>query len=303
VSALAFSLWVAVAGVQVSRAPRPVIDPLETQVRLERAGFSTGEIDGRMGGNTRGALAAFAEARGLAPGDRVAAVRALGLEQPVPGTARYRIAGSDVAEPFTPEIPEDLVEQAPLPSLSFRNPLEALAERLHASPALLQRLNPGARFAAGDEIVAPNIAVSEPQPVAGPVTIRVSRGTSSLRLQGADGELLFYAPVTTGSEHDPLPLGEWSVTAILWHPQFHYNPELFWDADPAHSKAILPPGPNGPVGVVWIGLDKEHYGLHGTPEPSRVGKRASHGCVRLTNWDAARVATLVHPGTKVSFEP
>jgi lipoprotein-anchoring transpeptidase ErfK/SrfK len=114
---------------------------------------------------------------------------------------------------------------------------------------------------------------------------------------------VFYAPVTTGSEHDPLPIGQWKVTAVLWHPDFHYNPELFWDADPTHAKAVVPAGPNNPVGVVWIDLNKEHYGMHGTPEPSQVGKAASHGCVRLTNWDAARLATMVHPGTPVSFEP
>jgi lipoprotein-anchoring transpeptidase ErfK/SrfK len=280
-----------------------VVDALQTQVRLERAGFSCGEIDGRMGKNTRGALAAFAAARQIAADDVPAALDALAREQNAEATATYRIADDDVAGPFTPDIPSDLVEQATLPTLSFRTPLEALAERLHASPALLQRLNPNAKFAAGDEILAPNISLAEPAATEAPVTVRVSRRSSSLRLETADGHVIFYAPVTTGSEHDPLPIGEWKVTAVLWHPEFHYNPDLFWDADPAHSKAVIAPGPNNPVGVVWIDLDKEHYGMHGTPEPSLVGKAASHGCVRLTNWDAARVATMVHPGTAVIFEP
>jgi lipoprotein-anchoring transpeptidase ErfK/SrfK len=108
--------------------------------------------------------------------------------------------------------------------------------------------------------------------------------------------------VTTGSTRDPLPIGDWKVTTVSPYPTFHYDPDLFWDADPAHAKATLPPGPNGPVGVVWIDLDKEHYGLHGTPEPSTIGHTSSHGCVRLTNWDAVEVALWARPGTEVVFK-
>jgi lipoprotein-anchoring transpeptidase ErfK/SrfK len=113
--------------------------------------------------------------------------------------------------------------------------------------------------------------------------------------------LLLYAPVTSGSDKDPLPLGEWAVTVVVRNPPFNYNPDLFWDADPAHAKATIPPGPNGPVGVVWIDLTKEHYGLHGSPEPGKIGHTDSHGCVRLTNWDVLKLASLVTKGTKVLF--
>jgi lipoprotein-anchoring transpeptidase ErfK/SrfK len=112
----------------------------------------------------------------------------------------------------------------------------------------------------------------------------------------------FAAPVTTGSRHDPLPLGQWTVTGIHRDPAFHYNPKLFWDADPSDARATVPAGPNNPVGVVWIDLSKEHYGIHGTPEPGRIGHVESHGCVRLTNWDALRVAELVREGTVVRFD-
>jgi lipoprotein-anchoring transpeptidase ErfK/SrfK len=115
-------------------------------------------------------------------------------------------------------------------------------------------------------------------------------------------QVIFHAPVTSGSEHDPLPVGNWVVTAVLRNPTFHYNPDLFWDADPASVKAKIPPGPNNPVGVVWIDIDKPHYGIHGGPEPGKIGYTASHGCVRLTNWDAARLAGLVAKGTPVVFE-
>ena len=110
------------------------------------------------------------------------------------------------------------------------------------------------------------------------------------------------APVTSGSSHDPLPLGNWKVRSVSWMPEFHYNPELFWDAKATDTKATIKPGPNNPVGVVWIDINVEHYGLHGTPEPSRIGYTQSHGCVRLTNWDAARVAAFVGANTPVIFK-
>src|SRR5262249_53268543 len=131
--------------------------------------------------------------------------------------------------------------------------------------------------------------------------VEVSRD-NFLRVVGSDGNTIFFAPVSSGSEHDPLPAGNWRVTSVDWHPAFHYNPALFWDANPSDSKATIKPGPNNPVGVVWIGITAEHYGLHGTPEPSHVGYTQSHGCVRLTNWNAAHLASLVGIGTPVVFQ-
>jgi lipoprotein-anchoring transpeptidase ErfK/SrfK len=123
-------------------------------------------------------------------------------------------------------------------------------------------------------------------------------------LKGYDqaGKLVAMFTVTTGSEHDPLPLGEWKINVVDKNPPFNYNPDLFWDAEPGDEKALLPPGPNGPVGVVWIDLSKEHYGIHGTPEPQTIGRAQSHGCVRLANWDAARLAGMVSTSTKVIFQ-
>ncbi len=130
----------------------------------------------------------------------------------------------------------------------------------------------------------------------------MSKKASVLTGYDEKGQVIFHAPVTSGSEHDSLPLGNWVVTAVLRNPTFHYNPDLFWDADPTSVKAKIPAGPNNPVGVVWIDIDKPHYGIHGGPEPGRIGYSASHGCVRLTNWDAARLAGLVKKGTPVVFE-
>jgi lipoprotein-anchoring transpeptidase ErfK/SrfK len=152
----------------------------------------------------------------------------------------------------------------------------------------------------GDEIRVPNVAREALR--AGDVRVVVSRGESGLTVFDAQNRPIFFAPVTSGSEHDPLPLGKWAVTAIVRNPTFNYNPDLFWDAEPGHAKAKIPPGPNGPVGTVWIDITKPHYGIHGTSEPARVGHVSSHGCVRLTNWDAETVAGLVKKGTVILFE-
>jgi lipoprotein-anchoring transpeptidase ErfK/SrfK len=283
------------------------LDPLALQVNLDRAGFSPGVIDGRAGALTTRALTAFARTRGIAgPQANCAAWRAL-RESNIESLVRYKIMAGDVAGPFVPAIPNDLMEQANLPALSYTSPLEALSERFHTTPEFLSRLNPHARFEEGREIAAPNIGESDPKAVhAGKdspeVSVVVKKATSELEVQNRNGETVFYAPVTVGSEHDPLPLGTWRVTRVLFNPPFFYNPDLFWDSDPAHAKAKIPPGPNNPVGVVWIDISKENYGLHGTPEPARIGYASSHGCVRLTNWDALKVAELVKPGTRVIFE-
>jgi lipoprotein-anchoring transpeptidase ErfK/SrfK len=276
---------------------------LQLQVLLDRSGYSPGEIDAAEGPNTRRALDAFRSHGGNA--------EAL----PRDAVSTYTISESDASTTFTPDIPADLEAQAGLEALDYRNIAEMLGERFHASPDLLRTLNPGAQFAAGEPIQVPNV-LTPGQPVndarggsqdaagdAAAVTVTVSRSASTLTVTDNAGHVLFFAPVTTGSEHDPLPMGDWKVTGVQRDPKFHYNPDLFWDADPSNSKAVIPAGPNNPVGVVWIDIDKPHYGLHGTPEPSEIGKVQSHGCVRLTNWDAMKVASLVKTGTPVRFVP
>ena len=301
----------------------PALDEqaLQTQVMLDRAGYSPGEIDGRMGTSTKRALEAFTKGGGT-PDTAIAALVA------------YTITPEDAAGPFTPDLPEDMMEKSKLPALGYKTLLEALGERFHVSPALLKTLNPQAKFAAGEEIRVPNVEAmaigAAAAPAAAPgaaapaqgrqgdagapsargrqgeaaapgLTVTVRKSASDMTVTDASGKTVFYAPVTTGSEHDPLPIGDWKVNGVQKNPTFQYNPDLFWDADATHAKAKIPAGPNNPVGVVWIDISRPHYGLHGTPEPSTVGKTTSHGCVRLTNWDAQKLAGLVKPGTKVVF--
>jgi lipoprotein-anchoring transpeptidase ErfK/SrfK len=134
------------------------------------------------------------------------------------------------------------------------------------------------------------------------MVIRVSRSRGAVEAVAGNGVVLARYPATTGSAHDPLPLGNWKVNGVGWNPGYNYNPDLFWDAEASEKKVRLKPGPNNPVGVVWIDLSKPHYGIHGTPVPSAIGKTTSHGCIRLTNWDATELAQMVTPGMQAVLE-
>lgn len=277
---------------------------LDVQVLLDRAGFSPGQIDGNAGMNTKKALSAFQEAHDLPVTGALDAETWDNLLAAGNGPAltEYTVSPEDANGPFVPAIPEDMVEKSKLQSLAYTSVLEMLGERFHTSPEFLKQLNPQARFAAGERIRVPNVRQQAPAAEKGDVRVIVSKENRTLTVERG-GDVLFFAPVSAGSEHDPLPIGDWKVKGVAKDPTFHYNPDLFWDADPDHSKAKIPAGPNNPVGRVWIDLDKEHYGIHGTPEPRTIGRTESHGCVRLTNWDAMTLASLVKPGTPVHFRP
>jgi lipoprotein-anchoring transpeptidase ErfK/SrfK len=278
-------------------AVTPADRGLNAQVMLDLAGFSVGEIDGREGSNTRRAQASFERHR--AGGTIVAHASLTGSADGAPTLVDYTLTAEDVKGPFV-KVPQDMMAKAKLPALGYSSPAEKLGEKFHTSPALLRRLNPGKSLEReGETIRVPNVRSA----IAGKAAfVVVDKSESCVAAVDAQNKVMARYPATMGSEHDPLPLGTWKVTGVQRNPPFNYNPDLFWDAKATHSKAKIAPGPNNPVGVVWIDLSKEHYGIHGTPEPAQIGKAESHGCIRLTNWDAAELAGMVAPGVTVVMQ-
>ena len=276
------------------------------QTTLALVNFSSGAIDGMWGDNTHGALRAFQKAHGLeVSGELDPKTRELLQLDRDDLLVQYQLTSSDLAGPFIDEVPEDPADQAQLEHLAYTSPAEAIAEKFHLTEEMLKSLNPEIPLEAGSTLWVPNLETDSEKDIDGQAADRrvvVTKSKSSLELRDARDNLMFYAPVTAGSTQEPLPLGEWKVQAISINPNYYYDPELILGADPGDAEASLPAGPNNPVGTVWIGIDKEHYGIHGTPEPSKIGYSMSSGCVRLTNWDAHKLAKLVSAGTRVTFQ-
>ena len=271
---------------------------LAVQILLDRARHSPGVIDGKPGGNTRRAILAYQKANGLPQtGDaspelvsRLTQAHGADLFQ------TYKISGSDVAGPFQ-KVPSEMSGQAKLDQVGYESPAELLAEKFHMAQSFLREINPGADFGAGTEIRVVKPGAESLQ--AAVDRIEVDKAASELRAFDSSGKIVATYPTTVGSSFHPSPNETLEVLAIAPDPTYHFDPEgRSWGPD---EKLTIAAGPNNPVGAMWIDLSRDGYGIHGTPEPRLIGKTSSHGCVRLTNWDARELGKAVQKGTKVTF--
>ncbi|WP_292513893.1 L,D-transpeptidase [Methylobacterium sp.] len=340
------------AGRGKAASPDPLL--LKAQILLARARFSPGAFDARDGKNFRGALAAFAQDRGLAAtktlNQEIFDALQSGGGDPV--LIDYTVTEADVSGPFAETIPRKMEEQADLKALDYTSAREMLAERFHMSQDLLAALNPGSSFdKAGVTIVVAAVPAmergkptgqgkaraksqgtgqaknesrdaakasdkpdvksgDEPRPEGRPTEqdrpvvtrIEVDKASRQVRAFDREGKLRAFYPASIGSKEKPAPSGSAKVETVAYEPTYTYDPKYAFKGVKATEKFMLQPGPNNPVGLVWIDLSIPSYGIHGTPDPEKVGKTESHGCIRLTNWDVRDLAMMVERGAKVEFK-
>jgi lipoprotein-anchoring transpeptidase ErfK/SrfK len=285
---------------------------LHAQILLDRAHFSPGVLNGKTSESTASAVQFFQQAHGLPATGRLdpATYDALvGDVGGIDGAVRYTLTAEDLAGPYF-WIPISVYEQAKLSCECYASALEMLDERFHTVTDVLRKLNPGVSFGhlqVGMQLWVPNVepfdASHAPERSGDEAVTRIEIDKSGryLHAYAADGSLVYHFPATVGSDADPSPSGRYRVESVLYKPVFHYDPSLYSDVADSRPRATLPGGPNSPVGIVWIATSRDHVGIHGTPLPHTIGLASSHGCVRLTNWDAARLAAAVRPGVEIRF--
>jgi lipoprotein-anchoring transpeptidase ErfK/SrfK len=293
------------AAYEASKPPKQgKIDPvvIKLQVLLDRARFSPGEIDGKLGENAQKALKAFAEAKDLSSNQLLTPDiwQALAATSSEPVVTEYKISSDDIKGPFLKKLPARMEAMKNLKFLGYTSPREAIAEKFHMSEGLLQALNPKKKFdQAGEILLVADVVRNDPKLNVDHIEVDKSRQT--VKAFAASGDLVAFFPATVGSKEKPTPSGTLKVVSADANPTYRYNPDYKFKGVKSKQPFIIKPGPNNPVGSFWIGLSGEGYGIHGTSNPSTVSKAESHGCVRLTNWDAALLGRSVKKGTPVAF--
>jgi lipoprotein-anchoring transpeptidase ErfK/SrfK len=280
---------------------KPTPAGIRLQVLLDRAHFSPGEIDGKFGENAKKALRAYEEAQQLPSSDEVGAdvwTKLASDDRSV--ITNYTISDKDVAGPFLHKLPAKMEDMKDIPKLSYTSAREGLAEKFHMSEDLLSALNPGRHFDRAEETIAVIDTGADQSPEKA-AKVEVDKNRQTVKLFDKSNALIGFYPATVGSEEKPSPTGTLKVTEIDRNPTYRYNPAYHFKGVHSRKPFTIRPGPNNPVGTMWINLSGEGYGIHGTPFPGKVSKSESHGCVRLTNWDAERVAERVSKGTLVAF--
>jgi lipoprotein-anchoring transpeptidase ErfK/SrfK len=274
----------------------------KAEVLLDRLDLSPGVVDGKTTENAGKAIVAFQRSRGLAASGKLdqATWDRLCESTSAPVLIAYTITDDDVRGPFVHKIPRDFEGMARLHELAYRSAAQLLAEKFHTSEELIRLLNPSKTLdRAGTVITVPNVADGRPE---GRVfRIEVDKPAKVVRAFGRSDQLVAFYPASVGSREKPAPSGAYGVRRVVENPTYHYDPRFQFKGVRAHRKLTIAPGPNNPVGVVWIDLTKASYGIHGTPRPEEIGKTQSHGCIRLTNWDALDLAKRVRKGAPVAF--
>ncbi len=273
---------------------------VRAQILLDRAHFSPAEISGRYDANLRIAIYGFQSAHKLPKTGVVNSATWQLLDLDMDRVLiEYELRPEDVKGPFQ-RTPEKISQMAKLKWLSYESVEQELGEMFHISPELLVALNPGVNFRkAGQKIFVPHVQKDAGMLMAHQIIL--SKANRSVTVFSALGHVIAQYPATMGSEEDPYPPGEWTVAGVQFTPSFFYNPERFWNGTTLGAQAEIQPGPKNPAGSVWIGVSKLHYGIHGTPEPGKIGQAEKKGCIRLTNWDAMELSGLVRKGTPLTF--